>query len=103
MAQASGGSAILIPTVLCAGCARADGLPTYRPGIQHTMALRAAALLLLLPALAAALGADPQAAALLHIRSGFTNGEELLDWNHTTAHPCGWVGVGCDSGDVMYL
>jgi hypothetical protein len=67
-------------------------------------------LLLLVPAALAATpvpaAASKEVAALLLIRSGFTNGKERLpDWTSTAESPCAWVGVECDpsSGAVISL
>ena len=53
---------------------------------------------------ARALGAVGEEAALLTIRSGFTNGESVLaDWTNETGSPCGWTRVGCSGGAVTAL
>ena len=46
-----------------------------------------------------------EAAALLRIRTGFTNGDSVLpDWNTTAGSPCSWTGVECNnSGSVVAL
>jgi len=52
----------------------------------------------------AAAAVNQEAAALLTIRSGFTNGQTVLpDWNNASSSPCTWTGVGCDpdTGQVI--
>ncbi|GAB4820775.1 hypothetical protein N2152v2_007821 [Parachlorella kessleri] len=47
---------------------------------------------------------NEEAAALVHIRTGFTNGDTVLpDWNTTAASPCGWTGVECNNSGVVAL
>ena len=42
---------------------------------------------------------NPEVAALLEIRSGFRNGQQVLpDWSATASSPCGWTGVNCSAG-----
>ena len=49
-------------------------------------------------------GAVGEEAALLTIRSGFTNGETVLaDWTNETGSPCRWTYVGCSGGNVTAL
>jgi len=52
----------------------------------------------------AAAAVNQEAAALLVIRSGFTNGEAVLpEWTNASSSPCTWKGVGCDpdTGQVI--
>ena len=46
---------------------------------------------------------NPEVAALLEIRAGFSNGEALLpDWSSSASSPFGWTGIVCD-GDASVV
>ena len=71
----------------------------------------AAAAVLLLPSLLglappsrAQTSSNPEVAALMQIRSGFTDADAVLpDWNSTAASPCSWTGVKCLGARVASL